>query len=79
MTEGIEDEIRGVASKIIEVPAESMTLDAHFVEDLGADSMMALEILAALEKKYGIVIPEDELPKLYSLRQAVDLVGRLKQ
>jgi len=50
---------------------------AHFVKDLGMDSMMALEILAAIEKKYRIVLPEDTLPKFTSLNQTVKIVQQV--
>jgi len=55
---------------------ETLLVDAgaHLVEDLGMDSMMALEILAALEKKYKIKLPEEELPKITSVNRAIELV-----
>ena len=44
------------------------------------DSMMSLEILAGIEKKYRIVIPEETLPKFTSLRATVTIVeGILKK
>jgi len=46
------------------------------VEDLGFDSMMALEIFAKLEKQYKIRIPEEELTKLTNLNETVELVAR---
>src|SRR3989338_2034571 len=57
----LENEIRKIVAKIIEVEPEKIGLDTHFVEDLGADSMTALEIMAALEKKFNINIPEEDL------------------
>lgn len=69
----IESELREIISKIIELEPEKITLDASFVEDLGMDSMMALEILAGMEKKFKIQIPEDKLGKLKNLREAINL------
>ena len=46
---------------------------------MGADSMMALEILASLEKKYKVIVPEDKLPQLTSLRKIMELVKSLKK
>jgi len=73
----LQNDIRVTISKIIEVAPEKIEADTHFIEDLGADSMMALEIMAALEKKYHINIPEDDLPKLATLRQVTELVRSL--
>ena len=40
--------------------------------------MKALEIAAAVEKKYKIIIPEGEIPKIKNLAQVIDMVKRLK-
>jgi len=61
-------------NEIAEVEPDKITPDAKFVEDLGMDSMMALEVLASVEKKYKIKIPEENLMKLTTLDQTVELV-----
>ncbi len=71
--ENLEQEIKEIISNILEVEPEKITPDAKFVEELGMDSMMALEILAAIEKKYKITIPEENLAKLTSLKDVVDI------
>jgi acyl carrier protein len=67
----LENEIRNIIAEIIEKPAEEITPNAKFYEDLGVDSMMALEILAAIEKKYKISIPEEKLAQLTTLEQTI--------
>jgi len=67
----LENEIRAMIAEIIEKDRNQVTLDAKFYEDLGVDSMMALEILAAMEKKYRIAIPEEKLAQLTTLRETV--------
>ena len=76
-TEILNQEIRNMIAKIIEVDVNRISMDAHFVDDLGADSMMALEIMSAIEKKYKITISEDDLIKLIDLRHTLDLVTGL--
>ena len=73
----LEFEIRKIIAKIIEVDPQKITPDAHFIEDLGSDSMMVLEMMAALEKKFGITIPEEQLVNIASLRQVTKLVSDL--
>ncbi len=46
----VEKEVRSLIASIVELPEETIAPEALFVDDLGMDSMMALEILAALEK-----------------------------
>ena len=72
--ENLEQEIRELVAEILEEEPENIAGDANFVKDLGMDSMMALEILAGIEKKYRIVIPEDMLPKFTDLNTTVALV-----
>lgn len=76
----VEQDIRELVAEILESEPQEIGIDAHFVKDLGMDSMMALELLAAVEKKYRIVIPEDALPKFTDLRTTVTIVeGILKK
>lgn len=72
-TQSLEQDLRGIIAEIAELEAAKITLDADFVEALGMDSMMALEILAAIEKKYRIQIPEDKLMRLKNLRESIKL------
>ena len=69
-----EDEIRSIVAEIAELEEGEIHADHNFSEDLGFDSMMALEIVAKLEKQYRIRIPEEELPKLSNLTKTVDMV-----
>lgn len=70
-------EIKEILSEITEIPEKDLKEDADFMKDLGIDSMMDLEITACIEKKYKIVIPEEEIPNLGSLRDVYEMVGRL--
>jgi acyl carrier protein len=72
----VEQEVRDLIADIIEIPANKIDPDANLVEDLGMDSMMALEILAALEKKYKIKIPEEDLPKITTVSRATELARK---
>ncbi len=72
-TRNLEQDIRGIISEITEIEPEKITIEADFVEKLGMDSMMALEILAAIEKKYKIRIPEEKLMRLKNLRETINL------
>jgi len=48
--ESIKKEVKSTVASIIEVPESKLTEQTKFVEDLGIDSMMALEIVAKIEK-----------------------------
>ena len=70
----VEKEVRQLVAEILEMSPDAIDGKANFVKDLGMDSMMALEILAGIEKKYRIVIPEDALPKFTDLNTTINLV-----
>ncbi len=72
----LENEIRSLIAEIVEIEPEKITLESNFVEDLGMDSMMALEILASIEKKYKLRIPEENLTKVTNLNKTVEIVKR---
>ena len=77
ISDNLEKEIRFLIAEILEIDEGQITPDAKFVDDLGMDSMMALEILASVEKKYKIKISEEYLTKVTSLNSMVDIAKKL--
>ena len=69
----IELTVRKIVAEILEVEPETIQADAQLVEDLRMDSMKALEILAAVEKRFRIKVPEDSLPKLTTLNRVIQI------
>ena len=79
MSENIDAELRALVSDIIEVPVEKILPETDFIKDLQVDSLKAIEIVAAIEKKYRVVIPEQDIPKLINLAQITKYVKNLKE
>jgi acyl carrier protein len=77
MSEKLEAEITKLVSEIIEVPVDKLDPDADFINTLDVDSMRALEVVAAIEKKYKTIIPEEEIRGLRTLNKILALVKRL--
>ncbi|MBW1758677.1 MAG: acyl carrier protein [Deltaproteobacteria bacterium] len=71
MSDKLKDELRQIIAEVTEV--EDIPADTPFA-DLGIDSMMAIEIVADVEKNYDITIAEDELPELTNLKAVYDKV-----
>ncbi len=75
----IRDEIRNLIAEIAEdmdVDESTITDEAHFIEDMGLDSMALLEVLATMEKKFGVTIPESEFPNITTINQCTDTVEK---
>lgn len=70
----IESEVKSLIAEVLEKDPSEITPEARFVEDLNMDSMMALEILAGIEKKYKIAIPEEKMMEFKNLKDTVAIV-----
>ncbi len=79
MQNTIEEEVKKLVADIIEVPVEKLAPDADFFKDLGIDSLKAIEIVAAFEKRYRIIIPEEDIPKIRNLTNVIEYVKKLKK
>jgi len=79
MPEDFAEEIKKMVAEIIEVPAEKLKPDADFFTDLGVDSLKAIEIVAAFEKRYRMIIPEKDIPKIRNLNQIIEYTKNLKK
>lgn len=72
----VKKEVRALVSEIIEIEPEKIKDDAEFVKDLGVDSMMALEIVASIEKKYRVVIPEEKIPTIRTINNVYEILEK---
>jgi acyl carrier protein len=75
----IKEVVRGLITEIAEdmdVDTAVITDDAGFVEDMGLDSMALLEVLATMEKKFSVSIPESEFPNITSINKCVATVEK---
>jgi acyl carrier protein len=73
----LRNNIRKLVAKIVKLPEEKVNFDADLFNDLNVDSLVGLEIFAALDKQYGIDVPEDRLRQLNTLDDLAQLVAEL--
>jgi len=66
--------VRAIIADAIDVDEDMLKPDAHFIKEIGLDSLVSLEILVRLEREFKIKISEAELPRLTTLRTVVDLL-----
>ncbi|MHB8455161.1 MAG: acyl carrier protein [Acidiferrobacterales bacterium] len=67
-------ELRMLLASVLDRDELTITDEANFMTDLGVDSIMTLEILVALERKYSIKLPEKDLARLTNLRSVHQLL-----
>jgi acyl carrier protein len=70
------DELAEIAVEVLEIEDDEITPTSMFVEDHDADSLRAIEILARIEKKYKVDIPQAELPNMVNLQAVYEVVAR---
>ena len=71
------EDVRGVVVEQLSVSPDQVKLDSKIIEDLGADSLDVVELVMALEEKFGIEIPDSESEKLVSIKDVVDYIENL--
>jgi acyl carrier protein len=65
-----------IIDEIAGVPADQVTPDKNFVDDLDIDSLSMVEIAVAAQDKFGVEIPDDELKNLKTVQDVVNFVQR---
>lgn len=74
-TRAYKERIAKLVSEILEVDISAMTDTSRFKEDHDADSLRAIEILAALEREFKIEIDQAELSRMENLQGIYDVVA----
>ncbi|MDG4786417.1 acyl carrier protein [Micromonospora sp. WMMD1102] len=61
------EQVKEIVCEILEIDADEVTETSLFKEDHGADSLLAIEILAALERNLHVTIDQAELSRMVNL------------
>ena len=77
MSDTIEKDIIAIIAEISGFDEDEITPDKNFYEDLEIDSIKAIEITVALEKKFKISVRDEDVPNIATVHQAVELVNSL--
>ena len=68
------DKVKEVIIDKLGVDESAITEEAHFVNDLGADSLDTVELIMELEEEFGLEIPDEEAEKLATVGDAVTYI-----
>ena len=63
-----------IIDEVAGVPADQVTPDKSFVDDLDIDSLSMVEIAVAAQDKFGVEIPDDQLKNLKTVQDVIDYV-----
>lgn len=66
--------IRQIVSEQLDVALESVTDQARFIEDLGADSLAIVELALAFENEFGVSIPDEVTSEIQTVADVIGYV-----
>jgi acyl carrier protein len=70
----IEARVKDIIVDQLGVNADQVTIEAKFVEDLGADSLDTVELVMAFEEEFDIEVPDEEAEKLQSVGDVITYI-----
>ena len=68
------DKIKEIIIDKLGIDVGKISMDAKFIDDLGADSLDTVELIMQFEEEFSIEIPDEEAEGLLSVGQAVDYI-----
>lgn len=72
----VDERVKKIIAEQLGVEEEEVTLEAHFVEDLGADSLDTVELVMALEEEFETEIPDEDAEKITTVQLAIDYINK---
>lgn len=73
-TDNIFENVQSILVDQLGVEADSVTMDANFIDDLNADSLDIVELVMAMEQEFNISIPDEEAERIKTVGDAVRFI-----
>jgi len=70
----IIERVKRVVSEVLGVDKDKIKLEDRFVEDLGAESVQSLELVAAFEEEFDIEMDEEKALEVKTVGKAVEFI-----
>lgn len=71
-----EERVKQIIVEQLGVSEEEVTPTAHFVDDLGADSLDQVELVMALEEAFDLEISDEDAEKMRTVQDAIDYIDK---
>ena len=73
-TEEVFEKVKGIIVSQLGVADTAVTLEASFIDDLGADSLDIVELVMALEEEFDMEIPDSDAEKVVTVGDVVEYI-----
>ena len=70
----VEEKVKAIIAEQLGVKPEEVTIEASFVDDLGADSLDTVELVMAFEEEFSIEIPDEDAEKITTVGEAIKYI-----
>ena len=73
-SEEVLEKVKGIIVEQLGVAENEVTMEASFIDDLGADSLDIVELVMALEEEFDIEIPDSDAEKVVTVEDVVEYI-----
>ena len=73
-SEEIFEKVKNIIVDLLQVSEDNVTLESHFIDDLGADSLDLVELIMGIEEEFNIEIPDGEAEKVVTVGDVVEYI-----
>ena len=74
MSSAIETRVREIIADQLQIDSSKLTLEASFIDDLGADSLNIVELVMAMEDAFEMEIPDEDAEKITTVKNVIDYI-----
>ena len=68
------EKIKSIVADQLGVDEDQVTEDASFIDDLGADSLDAVELIMAFEEEFDVEIPDEDAQKIKTVKDVIEYI-----
>jgi len=73
----VEKRVKEVVARTLKVDPARITDDVRFIEDLGAESIQSVELIAAFEEEFDIEMDEEAALAVKTVGKAIEFIGKM--
>ena len=75
MEKSVEQKVIDIIVEQLGVGADEVTLEASFIDDLGADSLDLVELIMAMEEEFGLEISDQDAEKILTVQDVINYIN----
>jgi len=72
----IEEKVKEIVCDQMGVSRDKLSLETHFLNDLGADSLDQVELVMEFEEVFDLNIPDEDAEQIQTVGQAIDYIAK---